>query len=380
MNQTEQILLQAIQKSLWNKDIAFPEDTNWDAVLKEAESQSVLGIAIGSAPIDVQEKWKNKEGQNTAHFIRILHCQENLCRLLKENGIQMAILKGTAAAIYYPNPFQRTMGDIDFIIPKDLLESTRELLIRNEFIVDENHTYERHVGFLKDAISFEMHCYFSDDVDIDPYIYEGLKHCKDASIYATSFSMLPRLENGLILLAHMAGHMRTGLGLRQVIDWMMYVNKEVDDNFWNNEFREILVQTGLYTLAITVTKVCQQYLGLSKSITWCEDADNDLCQKLVENLVSSGNFGRKRGSGRQVENAISNLRRGGFLYLQHAGEFNWKAYHAHKWLKPFAWLYQMGRYIKQGVQTKRSHDQIMEDFKRGKTRSQLYDLLKIGKE
>ena len=96
--------------------------------------------------------------------------------------------------------------------------------------------------------------------------------------------------------------------------------------------------------------------------------------------MSSGNFGRKRGSGRQVENAISNLRRGGFLYLQHAGEFNWKAYHAHKWLKPFAWLYQMGRYIKQGVQTKRSHDQIMEDFKRGKTRSQLYDLLKIGKE
>ena len=54
MNQTEQILLQAIQKSLWNKDIAFPEDTNWDAVLKEAESQSVLGIAIGSAPIQFQ--------------------------------------------------------------------------------------------------------------------------------------------------------------------------------------------------------------------------------------------------------------------------------------------------------------------------------------
>ena len=37
MTQTEQILLQAIQKSLWNTDIDFPVDTNWDAVLKEAE-------------------------------------------------------------------------------------------------------------------------------------------------------------------------------------------------------------------------------------------------------------------------------------------------------------------------------------------------------
>ena len=37
MNQTEQVLLQAIQKSLWNTDIELPADTDWDAVLKEAE-------------------------------------------------------------------------------------------------------------------------------------------------------------------------------------------------------------------------------------------------------------------------------------------------------------------------------------------------------
>ena len=42
MNQTEQILLQAINKSLWDADISFPADTEWNAVLKAAENQAVF--------------------------------------------------------------------------------------------------------------------------------------------------------------------------------------------------------------------------------------------------------------------------------------------------------------------------------------------------
>ena len=116
MNQTEQILLQAIQKSLWNTDITFPEDTDWNAVIKEAEDQTVLGIVIGIAPAEIQKDWKSKASAGMAHFIRILHYQEQLYMLLKENDIPMVILKGTAAAIYYPNHFQRSMGDIDFMV------------------------------------------------------------------------------------------------------------------------------------------------------------------------------------------------------------------------------------------------------------------------
>ena len=60
MNQSEQVLLQAIQKSLWNIDITFPEDTDWNAVLQEAEKQAVLGIVIPTAPKEVQTEWKNR--------------------------------------------------------------------------------------------------------------------------------------------------------------------------------------------------------------------------------------------------------------------------------------------------------------------------------
>ena len=83
----------------------------------------------------------------------------------------------------------------------------------------------------------------------------------------------------------MAGHLRTGLGLRQVIDWAMYVDRELDDAFWDREFQAAAKESGLETLAITVTKLCQQYLGLKDSITWCRDADEITCGLLLDSLL-----------------------------------------------------------------------------------------------
>ena len=43
----------------------------------------------------------------------------------------------------------------------------------------------------------------------------------------------------------MRNHLKSGLGLRQVIDWMMYVNKELDDDFWENGFGTAAVDASM---------------------------------------------------------------------------------------------------------------------------------------
>ena len=381
MNQTEQVLLQAIQKSLWNTDVLFPKDTDWNAVLQEAEDQAVLGIVIDVAPADFQEKWKGRAGSGMAHFVRILHYQEQLYKLLKENGIPMVILKGTAAAIYYSNPLQRAMGDIDFLIPPEYFNPTKELLRQNEYTVEDDHPlYSRHIRVQKDGISFEQHRFFSSEgVEIEDYILDGLQKVENQYIYGIEFPMLPKLANGMVLLGHLAHHLSAGLGLRQVIDWMMYVERELSDSFWADTFGAAAKNASLDTLAVVVTKLCQEYLGLSKEIRWCEGADPDLCSELMDSLLSSGNFNRKRGSGFAIETVRTNIsRKGLFRNLQSAGEYNWKAYHKHRWLKPFAWLYQIGRYSVKGFQAKRG-GQLREDLARGKQRSQLLEKLRIRK-
>lgn len=380
MNQTEQILLQAIQKSLWNTDITFPEDTDWDAVLREADIQAVLGLVIDIVPVEAQEEWKARASTGTAHFVRILHYQEQLYKLLQENDIPMVILKGTAAAIYYPNPSQRTMGDIDFLVPPQDFDRAKELLAQNGYKIEDDPSEPRHMHVYRDNISYEQHRFFSSEgINIERYVTEGIMSIEERSIYGSVFPMLPKIANGLVLLGHMTQHLKTGLGLRQVIDWMMFVYAELNDSLWTTAFQKAVSETGLETVAITMTRLCQLYLGLSNSIQYCKSADKELCEELIENLLSSGNFDRKRGKGSAVESVTSNIvRKGLFRYLQTAGEHNWKAYRKHKWLKPFAWFYQICRYAKKGVQAKRSGGQLKEDVTRGRQRKKLLKKLKIG--
>lgn len=166
------------------------------------------------------------------------------------------------------------------------------------------------------------------------------------------------------------------------LGWLLrgpYVDKELDDEAWAGSFQEAVRKVGLETLALTVTKMCQDHLGLSTRITWCKDADWALCDALLDSVLSSGNFGRKRGTGSKIETVITSLKRKGFWYLQHAGEYNWKAYQKHKWLKPFAWIYQIGRYAKQGLKVSKKRKQIVDDIMRGKERSELLQKLGIGK-
>lgn len=379
MNQTEQILLQAIQKSLWKTDIPFPEDTDWNAVLKEAEDQAVLGIVIGVAPVETQKEWRGRASVGIAHFVRILHYQEQLYKLFKENDIPMVILKGTAAAIYYPNPSQRAMGDIDFLVPQDYFEHAKEVLKQNGYEIKDDPRYLRHIDVCKEQFSFEMHRYFNDvGFDVDQFILPEIPNAEITSVFGCHFPILPRLSNGLVLLGHMAGHVQTGLGLRQVVDWVLYVDRELDDKYWDSEFQKAAREAGLETLAVTITKMSQEYLGLTDSITWCKDANSAISDMLMDSILLSGNFGKKQGRGRSVANVVTRFKKKGFLrYLQIAGEYNWKTYHKHKWLKPLCWIYQIGRYVRQGLQANRG-EQLKEDVEHGKQRSDLLKQLKIG--
>ena len=378
MNRIQPFFLQVIQKSLWNMKVLFPDDIDWDAVLKEAEDQAVLGIVIGAMPGDVQERWRSKANLVTANFVRILNYQEQLYRLLKEHGIPMVILKGTAAAIYYPNPSQRSMGDIDYLVPMEYFDRTKELLVENGYSIADDPRNPRHMHVYKGRVSFEQHRFFSSEgIDVEQYT-EGISHIHINKIYGKEFPMLPKLANGIVLLGHMAQHLKNGLGLRQVIDWMMYVNSELNDAFWTLTFEKAAIDVGLDQVAIVATRMCQLYLGLSEDIHWCMDADPEACAALMDSLLSSGNFNRKRGNGTPIEIVTSNIaKKGLFRVLQTSGEKNWEAYHKHKWLKPFAWIYQGCRYVAKGIQTKRSGIQIKQDAQRGKQRKELLQKLKI---
>lgn len=365
MTSAQRELLNCIRSSLWAE------------AMQPQPSEEVFSEALRQAIVPLIAPGSMEASQYTVHYMRLLYAQDELVALFRDVGIPMAILKGAAAAIYYSEPMLRTMGDIDLIVPQSLFEVAQTLMEHAGYereTEEANKLEARHIAYNKDGISFELHHHFSSEgIDVEKYVIRGMELPVTAELSGHVFPMLPPLENGLVLLTHVAQHLRNELGLRQMIDWMMYVHAQLTDEYWETAFCPAAADCGLETLAITSTRLCQKYLGLPDSITYCNGADEKLVDDLLENLLVTGNFGHAHGSGSSVETVATNIKRTGlFRYLQQQGEHNWKAYQEHKALKPFCWAYQIGRYIHRGLGIRRSGLQLAEDYNRSQAR---YDLL-----
>ena len=359
MTSTQNKLLKALADALWHNSFSsIPAD-----VLDEAQLQAVAGLLVG------------EDLYTSTRFVQYCYVEDELLELLSFHSIPSVILKGASAAIYYSIPSARTFGDIDFIVPPEFFSAASQLLIDNGYrLYSDTDEKERHIGFKKDGYTFELHRRFSyNDLDIERYVIDGIENRVQARIDDHDFPMLPPLANGLVLLAHMRSHLKSGLGLRQVIDWMMYVDKVIDDGFWYSTFKPVADELGLTTLAITATALCQNYLGLTPR-AWCSEADEELVDQLLAAIMTSGNFGIKSGTGNNVETVTAAMKsRGVFYYLQLAGEHNWTLYHRYHFLRPFCWLYQIFRYIRQGIGR---GFKLKDDIGRGSARADL--LKKLG--
>lgn len=352
MTQSETVLLSLIKKSLFGIEEELPSDVDWDAVLQEAQAQAVFSIVAPLLPSDssseIQAKWKAAEYRQIAQQARYWHAHDQLDKLLTENGIRYVILKGAAAAMNYPSPLRRAMGDIDFLVPPEQFEQAETLLLENGYVQDHEPS-DRHIEYSKGSISFELHHQFSYvDLDMEDALLSGICRAERKSVDGHAFYALPPAENGLVLLGHLWGHLHTGVGLRQALDWMVFAHAQLSAEQWDT-FSALFRTYGLEKLAITATRMGQKYFGLPGSFPWCAYVDETLCDDLFSQILRFGNFGRKDShmsiADSKTRTALSGIHRFGlFRQLQQRGEINWKAYHKHHWLKPFAWLYQLFRY------------------------------------
>lgn len=375
MNTTWSVICSAVKASFYNIPISLPDNVDWEAVFAEAKKQAIASIVRNGLknqlPPGLAMTWKVYSIQEISRGVQLLEAQNELTTLLDENHIFYTILKGTASAIYYPEPGLRSMGDVDFWVSKEQLASAQEMLEKHGFVEIEGSD-SRHLKLEKYNILFEMHRYFSSDERqnaVDHYIEDA--ELVKRKIRDTEFWMLPELENGLVLLVHLRQHLYEGLGLRQVFDWMMYVRACLDYQGWQ-KFRPYAKELGLERLALVATSLCRKYFGLD--VDWCSNND-EVAEMLMTNIIQSGNFGHTHGSGRNVERVVVSIkRRGVFHYLQQAGEFNWrKTISSHPYLRPFAWLYQICRYIRQAKSSGRIGGTLKDDIKRSNER---YELLK----
>ena len=309
------------------------------------------GVESGQMPEPLREQWEQALFGQKRRFGQYLYQQDAVLRLFAKAEIPCVVMKGAVSASYYPEPAYRAMGDIDLLVhPRDREKSIA--LLRANGFREFGYGDEMEQGFVRAACLLELHIglcadgRYSDRVNA--FLIEHLEKTQTKELYGFAFPCMAEMWNGLVMLEHMRHHMRDRLGFRQVIDWMMYVDKYLDDDAWNSHMRSLLAQCALETFAITMTAMCQKYFGLRREgISWTQSADTALCDKLFDHIFSMGNFGRKLEAN---QNSAAGILRDNSLLsiltsLQEFGLENWQLCHRHPWLRPFAWLYQIYLYL-----------------------------------
>jgi hypothetical protein len=157
---------------------------------------------------------------------------------------------------------------------------------------------------------------------------------------------------------------------------MEYVQNKLTDESYE-EFQSVLRKCGLEKLAINVTKMCQVYLGLDNSIKWCNGANVSLCENLINYIMQQGNFGIKTQVNEHATKSLSRKR--SILQilkdLQYNGLKNSNLIKKHPWLKSFAWLSELLRYVKFILNREKPMKTLYEDIQLSRKRKRMFKQL-----
>lgn len=356
-----------IKFAVWNIGTAEADRD----VFEEFKRHSIVALpadVLGYLTLtdDLYKEWVSAIGYQVTYYYNYQQLENTL-----PVSVPYVILKGSAAAKYYFHPEYRTMGDIDIITRREDFQTACDELLQNGYNEVPCY-YEKHRQFMKGDTIIEVHRYFALKGDderakyVDDLIFDNI----------SGTHYLPDSQNGIVLLEHIRSHLYSGLGLRQIIDWMMFAHKCLSDEQWP-EFQVFARKSKLEPLAIITTRLCELYLGLPER-EWCHSADRKSCELLMTLIMDSGNFGRNHGHegfiSSQFFSSTKSLK-GMYRYLQSRGNWHLNEEQESEKTHSFAWLYQLSRYIIKGLGRKAAIKNLIKEYHLGRQRKALFDAL-----
>ena len=306
---------------------------DWECVAKESMHQTVCPLVFEAAsayqafiPPKVYERWFTLSFGYMRHAQMTFESQRRLGELLGDT-YPFIILKGAAAASYYPQAERRCFGDVDFLIDPTQREAVEALLAADGYERwDSEHIC--HVVYRKGKEHLEMHFeiagipYGKAGERVRAYIDGAERRGREQTVGDVSFPMPSPRDHALILLLHMQHHtLGTGLGLRHLCDWATFVDRTARESFWQTDVLPLLEEIGLLVYAAAMTKTAAIYLHTACP-PWAESVNEQLCGGLMEDILTGGNFGCKddlrAASGMLIsENGKDGTRHGMLYNLAH---------------------------------------------------------------
>lgn len=353
-NEMEKTLLEILRREITGEDGTEKMElsvSGLNAVMRLAREHAVTGLVANAAMrnrIVIAGGAAEGRGEAVMRLMQqtMAHRQNQrrfedavgrFARLMEENSIAYVVFKGLAVARYYPEPFVRTMGDVDFYVPqRDFLRAV-EVIEQGLHVKMDKEDVDKHYSFDWQGIRFEMH--YQIETFGNPRHQHRFNRMIDGAMaeHTDSFTLcdsdgnktevcvLPPTEDLIVVFKHWFNHLLVeGVGLRQTLDLAVLLNA-YRDKINVGRLMTALDGIGYMKAFRAMLAMMKRYFGFewldSNFVLGCRD--ERYADKFMAAVMESGNFGRKAyrnhttGKKKSMETATRALR--------HCVKFFWLA-------------------------------------------------------
>lgn len=384
------ILLGLLGRALFASQYTFDlQSAPWEALFAECRAQSVELLVLdalteeerGMIPKETLSAWQFAAFRRLSKNEMLRHEQSVILKALQEAKIPCVVLKGFTCSDNYPNPALRSAGDIDLLVGLPGVERSRTVLETMGYKeAEEAHPY--HLSLTKGSVVVELH---HEPVGIPAgaagqSLRQWFLGSEEQGTVRNGIPVLPKEQEAVLLLLHKLEHIMTsGLGLRQLCDWAVFVHRQMDETAWQT-LKPHLENFGLLYFAKVITRICVGTLALpQEAAPWCMDAEQAVCDALLSDMLRTGNFGIKenRYGQRLFTDANSSNRLTSFWKVGvQACKDHWPICEKYPILLPVAPIYLLRRYDRQRKEGLRPPLKLRAVYQGAQERQKLYASLK----
>lgn len=315
MQKHSKILLDILSSALWNKDYTVPVDfREWKQVLRMANSHSVLAIVSHyllrqrEFTTSISYEMRLKMKSFVVSSVMASDKQNDTIILandvLVQEGIVPILLKGYGIAQFYPQPALRQCGDIDFYVGEGSYKKSYEVLAgRFEGRADDDIWQEKHYSLMVNDMEVEVHRLCDEHYSakyhaiLQKYSDQGLSEdLENVSIKGSEIRIPETTFNAFYIFYHLFRHfIYGGVGLRQICDWAVFLNKN-KDSIDRQKLETMLKEMKLMGAWKDFGHMIVKYLGFPEGdFPFYESKISDRrVSRIIDRILSEGNFGFER--------------------------------------------------------------------------------------
>lgn len=312
----QQLLSASIGSRPVDCNLASVSAVEWNEVVNLAFAQGVNAVAAdgynrmfaeGSSDGCAFEIDESLDNLKYEWFLSVLQAEEDyrhfaevvcsLAGIFAEKGLKMMVMKGYGLSQDYPIPAHRTLGDIDIFLSDGTtpVDGLNPAAVKGDKILRSlgfkvNNYNPHHSEFKYDGITIENHHFILDNdshssnAKIERRLRALLLWNNAIDVNGVNVYLPSATFCALHLLRHSGGHFcTTGIHLRHVMDWGMFIKAHHDEIDWPELIRSAQEFCIIKWMGC-LNAICVDYLGLDASLFSPVESDKALVARILNDI------------------------------------------------------------------------------------------------